>query len=444
MERDLRKLIDDHRFQKYHEEFLNPREFNAFDVLRYADYEIRHSNVLAWLLKPGETHGIGGEFLKWFVKHVNEQLSAANSEPLPEGDFDAANVDVERELDYVDITVFLKKEKCLIAIENKTVLASSEHYKQVRRYEQTLRGKYRDHKVKSVLLTSSPDGGSDSSGIAHVGWEDVRKTISSIDETGKFSSCGVSEFVRQYVDLLRRWLHPGGGEGFKTLLVEYDPILKPLRLDLEKSDGDKRVAGMVPEDLKDYRNTLVRLVRESRQDPIQVRWAVACHLRGLDITVKLTHNREPTYWAHWTEMNLAKAARSLGGKDDSLQWVMAFTYQEVRMGFYLYQESPEEQVGHSPMGRLKSFIQATPINRLEPNKYPMRDNGNGWFQIFDEVLLSNDELADLSGSDVNKEVPRRLKDFMDSDESEYRRIDDYIKCLAFRPCDSASKQEDSP
>ena len=52
MEGDLRKLIDDPRFWKYHRELLKPREFNTFDVLRYADFEIRHSNVLAWLLRP--------------------------------------------------------------------------------------------------------------------------------------------------------------------------------------------------------------------------------------------------------------------------------------------------------------------------------------------------------------------------------------------------------
>ena len=441
-ERDLRKLINDHRFRQYAEEFLKPREFNTFDVLRYADYEIRHSNVLAWLLKPAETHGIGGEFLEWFVEHVNEQLSAAHAEPLPVRDFDAANVVVERELDYVDITVFLENEKCLIAIENKTVFASSEHYEQIRSYERKLRDKYGDYTVKSVLLTSSPDGSSDSPGIAHVGWESVLEVISSFHEKGKFCSRRVSDFVRQYLELLEGWLHPEGGEGFKTLLDDHGCVLKSLRQILE-SDGDEGVTAKVPEDLKDYRDALVRLVRESRQDPKQLRWSVVCHLRGdSDLTVKLTHNREPTYWAHWTDMKLAKAARSLGGKDDSLQWVMTFTYREVRAGFYLYEESPGERERHSPMGRVKGFIQETPINRQEPSKYPMRDVGYGWFKIFEEVLMSNDELAALSRPEVEHEVLRRLKDFMASDE--YRRIDDYIKCLAFRSCDSVSTQEGSP
>ena len=33
--------------------------FNLFNVLRIDHAEIRHSNVLAWLLTPGESHGLG-------------------------------------------------------------------------------------------------------------------------------------------------------------------------------------------------------------------------------------------------------------------------------------------------------------------------------------------------------------------------------------------------
>ena len=77
---DLRTLIDDPRFREYHRAHLQ-REFNTFDVLRYADYEIRHSNVLAWLLRPADTHGIGERFLEWFVNHVNERRAAEKPSP---------------------------------------------------------------------------------------------------------------------------------------------------------------------------------------------------------------------------------------------------------------------------------------------------------------------------------------------------------------------------
>ena len=142
MEADLRNLIDDPRFRAYHRELVEPREFNTFDVLRYSGYEIRHSNVLAWLLRPADTHGIGSRFLKWFVNHVNRRL-AADLERLPATSFEAANVDVWRERDWVDITVRFKKEKCLIAVENKPESAHPHHLDQVMRYEKTLKKRTR-------------------------------------------------------------------------------------------------------------------------------------------------------------------------------------------------------------------------------------------------------------------------------------------------------------
>src|SRR3954453_131992 len=38
--------------------------FNIFDALRVARVEIRHSNCLAWLLDPAESHGQGDLFLR--------------------------------------------------------------------------------------------------------------------------------------------------------------------------------------------------------------------------------------------------------------------------------------------------------------------------------------------------------------------------------------------
>ena len=38
-------------------------EVNIFDVLKVTNAEIRHSNILAWLLDPNENHGIGDSLL---------------------------------------------------------------------------------------------------------------------------------------------------------------------------------------------------------------------------------------------------------------------------------------------------------------------------------------------------------------------------------------------
>lgn len=47
-------------------------KFNMFDVLKISRAEIRHSNMLAWLMNPNENHGYGDEFLKSFIQRLVE------------------------------------------------------------------------------------------------------------------------------------------------------------------------------------------------------------------------------------------------------------------------------------------------------------------------------------------------------------------------------------
>lgn len=44
--------------------------FNLFDVLKISKTEIRHSNMLGWLLNPNENHGMGDAFLKAVVQEM--------------------------------------------------------------------------------------------------------------------------------------------------------------------------------------------------------------------------------------------------------------------------------------------------------------------------------------------------------------------------------------
>ena len=441
MEGDLRNLIDDPRFRAYRRELLTPREFNTFDVLRYANYEIRHSNVLAWLLRPDDTHGIGTRFLKWFVNHVNRRLAAGEMERLPQTSFKAANVAVWRERDHVDVTVRFKREKCLIAVENKTESASSVHRHQVMGYERKLRGKHKDHTVRSVLLTTSPDGSVNFPGIAHVGWGSVHEAIRAVLVDGEFQSPSVQAFIQQYLDMVERWYRPAAGEGFTALLDDHRSILKEMRRVLEK-DGDDGVRGMVSEDETDCGAALIRLVRQSRHDPKKLRAKVANYLKGRGLTPGYANNASRTvYWLVWTDTTLADAAQGMGGHRGSLSWDMGFTHYGVEMDFNFRSKSSKER---SFVDRLKSFMEKTPINRQKSDGYSVVDEGYGWERVYREEILSHEELVEMSAPEVEDEVIRRLKDFMDSDDSEYRRIDDYFQCLAFRPDESASTREDSP
>lgn len=49
---------------------VKANEINIFEVLKAEKSELRHSNMLAWLLDPSENHGLGASFLREFIKAV--------------------------------------------------------------------------------------------------------------------------------------------------------------------------------------------------------------------------------------------------------------------------------------------------------------------------------------------------------------------------------------
>ncbi len=444
MDEKLRTLLDDPRFREYHRG-LKP-EFSAFDVLRNADYEIRQSNVLAWLLQSSETHGVGSAFLEWFVAHVRERLRDGDAKPLPELGFEASSVGVWRERDYVDATLAFEREKCLIAIENKMSPATAAHVKQVRRYERELRIRYPGHAVRSVLLTTSPEGSFHAPGIANLSWTSVRDRIRALlerREGRRFRAPGVRAFIRQYLVLLARWLDPVESHAFRTLLDEHREILGQLRRVLGEG-GNAAVIAKVREDREIYGETLLRLVKESGQRPMDLRRAVSAYLHGRGSTPMSSQNPAGThYWLTWTDPDLAETAERLGGRRDTLRWALTFRHHGVWVGFFLQDPPGEAQREETLVDRLRAFVEATPINRQRPDDYSMEDRGFGGYRLYYTSLLPHDELFALSRSAARTEVIRRLEAFMESSESEYARIVDTFRCLAFRPEDPIATSEES-
>ena len=59
--KDLFELENDINFQKLNQQV---NAFNALKVLRLEGHEIRHSNILAWLLNPKENHSLQDYFFR--------------------------------------------------------------------------------------------------------------------------------------------------------------------------------------------------------------------------------------------------------------------------------------------------------------------------------------------------------------------------------------------
>ncbi|TYR72594.1 hypothetical protein FZC79_22215 [Rossellomorea vietnamensis] len=128
----IAQLDHSKEFAILHQKF---NKFNPLKVLRVDQYEIRHSNVLAWLLDPEENHYMGDFFVKKLLSRLltkpeNEDKSSsihflsymyASFSDLEV--FREVNTDKNR---FIDLVIKVPSEKLVIMIENKFHAIESE------------------------------------------------------------------------------------------------------------------------------------------------------------------------------------------------------------------------------------------------------------------------------------------------------------------------------
>jgi len=175
--------------------------FNLFDVLKISKTEIRHSNMLAWLLNPSENHGLSNNILTGFLQYAVNNSSGLDDAAvlgilLSDG-YDAA---VRREWQNIDVLVVSLNEKFVLCIENK--IDSGEHSNQLQRYREIVEKTYPDYRRFFIYL--SPDGNDPSDEMwCPMGYGDVLDIIEKGRERTKLLP-EAELLVDNYVDIIRR------------------------------------------------------------------------------------------------------------------------------------------------------------------------------------------------------------------------------------------------
>ena len=163
--------MSDRDFIRLQKEFS---AFNAFDVLKLKPHEIRHSNVLAWLFKPQESHKFGSAFLEQFFLKL---ISCANAENpkqteninyvlrlLAKGKMHVSvrreeqsdnNQRVDLQIECLFPNLDKNKTKFVILIENK--IHSTQGDNQLTDYLSYAKDKFPNAKIIPVYLTLDED-----------------------------------------------------------------------------------------------------------------------------------------------------------------------------------------------------------------------------------------------------------------------------------------------
>lgn len=178
---------------------MSNRPFNIFRALRLDRHEIRHSNFLAWLLDPGETHGQGDLFLRAVLQTVTSAVGVG----LHVGDRAAIvclDAHIGREVDSLDLRIVLPSMRVVIGIENK--LFASEHSEQLRRYADCIARDFTGWVHVLLYLTLEGESPSDArwQPLSH---RQLNQIISNaISDLDCNTPPDVRAFIQHYLDLL--------------------------------------------------------------------------------------------------------------------------------------------------------------------------------------------------------------------------------------------------
>ncbi|NTM28669.1 PD-(D/E)XK nuclease family protein [Enterococcus faecium] len=175
---------------------------NIFQILKLSKNEIRHSNFLAFLFAPNETHNLSDEFFKMFLKRYidsNDDTKAAINY------FDALlnsyeDLIVYRENKNIDILLVSEKNKIVVCIENK--ILSSESRGQLNKYQRYIERNYSNYKKIFGFLT--PDGNEPTNpswGI--ITYKDIVEILEQLMQKNSMEK-KVYYLIKDYVDILRR------------------------------------------------------------------------------------------------------------------------------------------------------------------------------------------------------------------------------------------------
>jgi hypothetical protein len=231
-ERQLKMLVLDDDFNNI--QTLVNEEINLMSILRVEHRELQHSNLLAWLFNPNESHGLGEHFIKEFIKLYYKgndyQDLGVEGNRLSVFDFvrmDFDDLEIKREHKNIDLLLLSKSNKLCIVIENK--IFSHERDGQLLKYKKLIDTDFNEYQHKvfiylSLLGQEISESASDS--YVQITYENIKEILATIVQGSRVSVNRNTQFViTQYLQTLRTLMNENKEieEIAKKLYGKYKP-----------------------------------------------------------------------------------------------------------------------------------------------------------------------------------------------------------------------------
>jgi hypothetical protein len=180
-----------------------PRPFNICTALGLGRQELRHSELLAYLLDPRQPHGLGNRVAQALLHRV--ALFGASIFDVDELKLDG--LEVRREWEHIDILLVSPHDQIVVVIENK--IDSDEHSNQLKRYYETAIKRYPDWRIIGIYLTLygiEPADTIDRERYMTLSYNDVAQVLHEVSVSPIMPD--VATLLRHYIQLVRSKLVP--------------------------------------------------------------------------------------------------------------------------------------------------------------------------------------------------------------------------------------------
>lgn len=176
--------------------------FNMFDILKITRTEIRHSNMLSWLLNPNENHGLGEKVLKGFIQFVvNAFYNVENPDIFNILLMDCHDFILYREWHSIDVMAVSNDHRFVLCIENK--IDTGEHDDQLNRYRRIIEDTFPEYRKMYIYLSPEGNESSDTDNWCSMSYQDVLQIVEKARNKVKLLP-DAALLIDNYIQTIRR------------------------------------------------------------------------------------------------------------------------------------------------------------------------------------------------------------------------------------------------
>jgi len=351
--------------------------FNVFEAMGVVRHELRHSDFLAFLLDPRQTHGLGSVFAKRLLQRALQTAPSTipTLTPIHIDLMDLDHLSVHREWRSIDIFLVDEANRLTVIIENK--IDSTEHSNQLARYWDVVSQELPGSQILGLYVT--PDGDLPS----HDGYMPISYGV-------------VADLVEEIGERRTAMMHPD----VRILMSHYAQMLR------RHIVAESEIAQLCRQIYQKHRLALDLIFEHRPDQQSAIRDVLTTLVNSADGLILDSHAKSYVRFLpqEWDVQGLRQGA---GWAASGRMLLFEFDNRPQRLALQLY-------IGPGPE-EVRQHVFDLALSAGSPFKPSYKSLGKKWNSLYQRQFLSADVIAGSEVSDLEERVRKVWQSFISAD-----------------------------